>query len=114
MYQIFLSIHLLMDISVASIPWASLVLQKVKNLPAHRRLGFNPWVRKILWRREWLPTPVFTPRESHGQRSLDKEGFPQTLRILTQEKKRLLINGKGPKLRIITTSLWNRGKGQTC
>lgn len=57
---------------------------------------------------------VPTPRESHGQRSLDKEGFPQTLRILTQEKKRLLINGKGPKLRIITTSLWNRGKGQTC
>ena len=79
-----------------------------------RRPRFNPWVGKILWRREWLPTPVFTPRESHGQRSLDKEGFPQTLRILTQEKKRLLINGKGPKLRIITTSLWNRGKGQTC
>ena len=22
------------------------------------------------WRREWLPTPVFFPREFHGQRSL--------------------------------------------
>ena len=22
------------------------------------------------WRREWLPTPVFLPGESHGQRSL--------------------------------------------
>ena len=21
--------------------------------------GFNLWVRKILWRTEWLPTPVF-------------------------------------------------------
>ena len=21
-----------------------------------RRLGFNPWVRKIPWRRKWLPT----------------------------------------------------------
>ena len=31
---------------------------------------FNPWVRKILWRREWQPTPVFLPAESHGQRSL--------------------------------------------
>ena len=31
---------------------------------------FNPWVRKISWRREWLPTPVFLPGESHGQRSL--------------------------------------------
>ena len=35
-----------------------------------RRWEFDPWVRKIHWRREWLPTPVFLPRESHGQRSL--------------------------------------------
>ena len=28
------------------------------------------WVRKIPWRREWQPTPVFFPGESHGQRSL--------------------------------------------
>ena len=32
--------------------------------------GFNPWVRKIPWRREWQPTPVFLPGKSHGQRSL--------------------------------------------
>ena len=30
----------------------------------------NPWVRKIPWRKEWLPTPVFLPGEFHGQRSL--------------------------------------------
>ena len=35
-----------------------------------RRPQFNPWVRKIPWRREWLPTPVFLPGESHEQRSL--------------------------------------------
>ena len=35
-----------------------------------RRCGFNPWVRKIPWRRKWQPTPVFLPGESHGQRSL--------------------------------------------
>ena len=34
-----------------------------------RRHGFNPWVRKIPWRRKWQPTPVFLPGESHGQRS---------------------------------------------
>ena len=28
------------------------------------------WVSKILWRREWLSTPVFLPGESNGQRSL--------------------------------------------
>ena len=34
------------------------------------RTGFNPWVGKILWRREWLPTPVFLPGEFHGEGSL--------------------------------------------
>ena len=32
--------------------------------------GFNPWVGKIPWKRERLPTPVFLPGESHGQRNL--------------------------------------------
>ena len=36
----------------------------------HRRRGFDPWVRKIPWRRKWQPTPVFLPGKSHGQRSL--------------------------------------------
>ena len=35
-----------------------------------RRPRFNPWVKKIPWRRKWLPTLVFLPGESHGQRSL--------------------------------------------
>ena len=39
--------------------WASLVAQLVKNLPQCGRSGFNPWVGKIPWRRERLPTPVF-------------------------------------------------------
>ena len=39
----------------------------VKNPLQCRRLGFGPWVT---WRREWLRTPVFLPRESHGWRSL--------------------------------------------
>ena len=49
---------------------ASLVAQKVKNLPAKRRLGFDLWVRKIPWRRARQLTPVFLPGKSHGQRSL--------------------------------------------
>ena len=36
----------------------------------HKRCRFDPWVRKIPWRRAWQPTPVFLPGESHGQRSL--------------------------------------------
>ena len=49
---------------------ASLVVQMVKNLPAMLESRFDPWIGKIPWRREWQPTPVFLPGESHGQRSL--------------------------------------------
>ena len=35
-----------------------------------KRLKFDPWVGKILWRRKWQPTPVFFPEKSHGQRNL--------------------------------------------
>ena len=35
-----------------------------------KRLGFNPWVWKIPWKRKWKPTPVFLRGESHGQRGL--------------------------------------------
>ena len=34
------------------------------------RLRFDPWVRKMPWRRKWQPTPVFLPGKSHGHRSL--------------------------------------------
>ena len=52
----------------------------VRNRLQTRRPGFNPWVRKISWRREWLPTPVFLPGEFHGQRTL--VGYsPQGLRV---------------------------------
>jgi len=54
--------------------WASQVPLVVENLPANagnvRDVRFNPWVGKVPWRREWQPTPVFLPGESHGQRSL--------------------------------------------
>ena len=32
-------------------------------------LGLIPWVGKILWRREWLSTSVFWPKEFHGLHS---------------------------------------------
>ena len=39
-------------------------------LSLSRRPGFDPWVGKVPWRKEWLPTPMFLPGEFHGQRSL--------------------------------------------
>ena len=35
-----------------------------------KRRRFDPWVRKVPWRRKWQPTLVFSPWKSHGQRSL--------------------------------------------
>ena len=49
---------------------ASLVTQMVKNPPAMWETGFDPWVKKILWRRAWQPTLLFLPGKFHGQRSL--------------------------------------------
>ena len=42
--------------------WIFLVAQLVKNQPA----VFDPWIGKIPWRRERLPTPVFWSGEYHG------------------------------------------------
>ena len=48
----------------------------------HKRCRFHSWIGMITWRRKWQPTPVFMPRESHGQWSLEGyrpwgcKGFP--------------------------------------
>ena len=50
---------------------ASLIAQLVKNLPAMQETLFDSWVRKIPWRRDRLPTPVFLgfPCGSAGKES---------------------------------------------
>ena len=50
---------------------ASQVVLVVKNPRANtgdnrERCAFDPWVRKIPWRRTWQPFPVFLPGEPHG------------------------------------------------
>ena len=35
-----------------------------------KRCEFNPWVRKIPWRRKCQPTPVLLPGKSNGRKSL--------------------------------------------
>ena len=49
-----------------------MVALMVKNLPAMQEPQVQSlgWTGKIPWRKEWQPTPIFLPRESHGQRSL--------------------------------------------
>ena len=49
----------------------SLGTQLVKNLPAMQEIRVDSWVRKICWRRDRLPTPVFLgfPGGSDGRES---------------------------------------------
>ena len=56
----------------------------------HRRHGFGSWVRKIPWRREWLPTPVLLPREFYGQRNL--AGYSPWGRKESDMTERLTVN----------------------
>ena len=43
--------------------------QLVKNPPVIWETQFDPWVKKIPWRRERLPTLVFSTGEFHGLKS---------------------------------------------
>ena len=58
-------------ISVRSLPHQGLPggfgsKESACNTEQIQRLGFDPWVKKIPWRREWQLTVVFLPGESHG------------------------------------------------
>ena len=64
-------------------PWGHKELDTTEQLPKwlsgkeltyqcrrHKRCRFNPWVRKLPWRRTWQPTSEFLPGKSQGWRSL--------------------------------------------
>ena len=57
----------LLCINIFLFPWW---LRWEKICLQYRGPWFDPWVRKIPWRRKWQPTPVLLPGESHGQWSL--------------------------------------------
>ena len=54
-------------VSGFGLPWW---LSDKESAFQHKRCRFDPWVRKIPWRRKWQPTPVFLPGKSCGERSL--------------------------------------------
>ena len=57
-------------LSLYSFARASLVAQMVKNLPAMREAWVQSPGQEDPLEKEWQLTPVFSPGESHGQRSL--------------------------------------------
>ena len=77
---------------------ASLMAQRVKNPPVNAGdTGDTGSVGSILWirTRKWQPTPVFLPRESHGQRTLagyNPKGYKESD---TTELEHILFKTKG-------------------
>ena len=63
---VLITVHL--DYCNSGIPWW--LSGKESPLQECRRQSFDPWVRRIPWRRKRQPTLVFLPGESHGHRSL--------------------------------------------
>ena len=61
--------------------------------PQRRRPGFDSWVRKIPWKRERLPTPVFWAGEFHGLYCLWSRKESDTTEWLSLKKKRCSRNG---------------------
>ena len=53
----------------------------------HKRCGFYPWIGKIPWRREWLPTPVLNPLDRGVWQAIG-------LQRVTHELKRLSMHGR--------------------
>ena len=52
----------------------------------HKWHRFDPWVGKIPWRRQWQPTLVFLPGESHGHRSTWQVAVHRAAQCWTQLK----------------------------
>ena len=48
----------------------------------HKRLGFDPWVQKIPWRRAWQPTPVFLP----GKNPMDRGAWWATVHRVAKSR----------------------------
>ena len=76
-----------------------------KSLPAVQGTWVHSPVRKIPWRREWQPTPVFLPGKSHGRKSLQAMGsmglqrvghdwVTNTFPLMKQEGRTILLVSK--------------------
>ena len=55
------------SVSISGLPWW---LRQQRIHLQCRRPGFDPWIKKVPWRRAWQPTPAFLPENPNGERSL--------------------------------------------
>ena len=68
-------------------------------------------MKTIPWRRKWQPTPVFLPRETHGQRSLaGYSPWDSTLGHISETKNNQTTGHMRPAL--LAASVTSRGEGK--
>ena len=68
-------------------PCAFPMAQQVKNphaMQETRRGGFDPWVRKIPWRRKWQPIAVFLP-----ENPMDRGAWQATIQRVAKSQTEL-------------------------
>ena len=70
-----------------------------------KRHGFDPWVRKIPWRRKWQLVPLFLPGKFHGQRSLERKQsmWLQSVRhdLVTEHNLVLQVESHLPQIHVL-------------
>ena len=88
-----------------SFPGGSVGKETICQCRRHKRHGFNPWVRKIAWRRKWQPSLVNLPGKFHSWKIPDKPGRLQSMWSQTaghdwthtHQKQVYQCSGNGPK-----------------
>ena len=53
--------------AIASPPYGASGKEPTCQHRRHKGHGYDPWVRKIPWRRQWQPTPICLSGQSHRQ-----------------------------------------------
>ena len=90
---------------------ASLIAQLIKNPPAMRRPQLDSWVRKIPWRRDRLPIPVFLgfPGGSDGKESTYNAGDLGSVPGLGRSLKKGMATHSGILAWKIPWTIWSMG-----
>ena len=58
------------NFSKYGLPWWLSGKESACQCRRHKKCGFDPWVRKMPWRRKRQPIPVFLPGKFHGERKV--------------------------------------------
>ena len=94
------------SLGACGVDGASLVARLVKS-PLHcRRARFHPWVGKVPWRRERLPTPVFLGFPG-GSAGVDDVGGNPRIPLTTTGRARLL--SLLPSAALLRVTHWDVG-----